>query len=219
MIELPQRFSEQDPIGPLCDAEKQQKLGHSEGLSGLAEDVRRYGDWIRNEAYERIGHLYPRIPITERLAQENATLKGHVGKELTVVCWVWARTIPSPNPSANGALVPITSTFVVGGKGASTAYVEPVINGNSYTFVMRFGAPPKEAKNGRRRGGRTNCVIPRQARSGERAGPRISPEGRAIMLATKPQRIWTLRSTDEPMCTKNNVVENMSSSNSTRKRT
>ena len=161
MIELPQRFSDLNPIGPARTEDKQQSLSNFEGLTGLAEDVRRYGDWVRDKAYEKIGHFYPEILVTNELAEDNATLKPHLGKNLTVICWVWARTIPSPNPSANGALVPITSTFVVGGKGDRTAYVEPVVNGTSYAFVMRIGEAPKEAKNGTKlgRGANFKCIL------------------------------------------------------------
>lgn len=33
------------------------------GAQGLAEDVRRYGRWMRDEAEKRIGHLYPILHI------------------------------------------------------------------------------------------------------------------------------------------------------------
>ncbi|MFS8968230.1 DUF1156 domain-containing protein, partial [Synechococcus sp. H55.4] len=34
------------------------------GAQGLAADVRYYGQWMRDEAFKRIGHLYPKIALT-----------------------------------------------------------------------------------------------------------------------------------------------------------
>ena len=87
MIELPQRFSDLNPIGPARTEDKQQSLSNFEGLTGLAEDVRRYGDWVRDKAYEKIGHFYPEILVTNELAEDNATLKPHLGKNLTHITY------------------------------------------------------------------------------------------------------------------------------------
>jgi len=49
-------------VGPIPADEQGQRLELSKewpGASGLAEDVRRYGAWMRAEAHKRIGHLYP----------------------------------------------------------------------------------------------------------------------------------------------------------------
>jgi putative DNA methylase len=69
------------------------------GAKGLAEDVRRYGAWMREEAQKRIGHLYPKIEVTAEMAIERPDLKPLVGQQLTVVAWLWARTVKSPNPA------------------------------------------------------------------------------------------------------------------------
>ena len=70
-----------------------------QGARGLAEDVRRYGAWMRDEAEKRIGHLYPKIAITAEMTRERPDLKPYVGKTLTVIAWLWARTVKSPNPA------------------------------------------------------------------------------------------------------------------------
>jgi putative DNA methylase len=36
------------------------------GAQGLADDVRYYGAWMRDEAFKRIGHLYPKVIIGDR---------------------------------------------------------------------------------------------------------------------------------------------------------
>ncbi|MFZ1708731.1 MAG: hypothetical protein WAW20_09055, partial [Anaerolineae bacterium] len=100
------------------------------GAAGLAEDVRYYGKWMRDEAEKRIGHLYPKIEITAAMAQERPDLKPLVGRKLTVIAWLWARTVKSPNPAFNQVDVPLASTFMLSTKPGKEAYVEPVMVGN-----------------------------------------------------------------------------------------
>ena len=69
------------------------------GAAGLAEDVRYYGQWMRDEAEKRIGHLYPKIEITREMVKERPDLKPYEGQKLTVIAWLWARTVKSPNPA------------------------------------------------------------------------------------------------------------------------
>ncbi|GAB1485382.1 hypothetical protein MASR2M79_04290 [Aminivibrio sp.] len=69
------------------------------GAQGLAEDVRHYGKWMRDEAEKRIGHLYPKVTITPEMVEERPDLKQYEGKDLTVIAWLWARTVKSPNPA------------------------------------------------------------------------------------------------------------------------
>ncbi len=83
---------------------------------GLAEDVRYYGRVILERARARIGHLYPPVKVTAEMAADHPHLKPYVGKELPVIAWVWARTVPSPNPAARGAPVPLMSTFWLSSK-------------------------------------------------------------------------------------------------------
>lgn len=97
------------------------------GARGLAEDVRRYGAWMREEAQKRIGHLYPQVEITPELAADRPDLQPLVGKKLTVIAWLWARTIKSPNPAFSHVAVPLASTFVLSSKVGKEAYVEPVL--------------------------------------------------------------------------------------------
>jgi len=86
------------------------------GAQGLAEDVRYYGQWMRDEAERRIGHLYPKIEITAATAQERPDLKPLVGQKLTVIAWLWARTVKSPNPAFRHVDVPLASTFLLSTK-------------------------------------------------------------------------------------------------------
>jgi len=97
------------------------------GATGLAEDVRRYGHWMREEAEKRIGHLYPKVKITKEMVAKRTDLKPYEGQELTVIAWLWARTVKSPNPAFSHVDVPLASSFVLSSKKGKEAWVEPVI--------------------------------------------------------------------------------------------
>ena len=99
MIEIPPKFAGRPPVNPEA---RKEKLDHSKswrGAQGLAEDVRYYGQWMRDEAEKRIGHLYPKVEVTAEMAKERPDLKPYVGQKLTVIAWLWARTVKSPNPA------------------------------------------------------------------------------------------------------------------------
>jgi putative DNA methylase len=100
MIEIPPKFAGRAPVGPIPAGEKQARMAEDwSGARGLAEDVRRYGHWMREQAEQRIGHLYPKVEITAEMAKERPDLKPLVGQQLTVIAWLWARTVRSPNPA------------------------------------------------------------------------------------------------------------------------
>ena len=115
------------------------------GAEGLAEDVRYYGKWMRDEAEKRIGHLYPKVKVTAEMVAERPDLKPYLDKELTVIAWIWARTVKSPNPAFRDVDVPLASTFMLSTKAGKEVYVEPVVDGSSYRFRVRVGQPPDEA--------------------------------------------------------------------------
>lgn len=159
MIEIPPRFAGRAPVGPLPPGEKQAKLHEDwRGSRGLAEDVRRYGAWMREQAEKRIGHLYPKIAVTAEMARERPDLKPLVGQKLTVIAWLWARTVKSPNPAFSHVDVPLASTFVLSSKAGKEAYVEPVIEGDSYRFTVKRGIPPESAKGGTTAGKRAAFI-------------------------------------------------------------
>ena len=131
------------------------------GAAGLAEDVRHYGKWMREEAEKRIGYLYPKIEITAEMAQERPDIKSYVRRKLTVIAWLWARTVKSPNPAFADVDVPLASTFLLSTKKGKEAYVEPVMEGGGYRFTVKAGVPPESAKNGTKlaRGANFKCVM------------------------------------------------------------
>ena len=98
MIEIPPKFAGQAPVNPSARQEKSLIERDWMGSQGLAEDVRYYGRWMREEAEKRIGHLYPKVEVTEEMIAERPDLERYKGRKLTVIAWLWARTVKSPNP-------------------------------------------------------------------------------------------------------------------------
>lgn len=91
--------------------------------------MRRYGAWVRNEAQKRIGHLYPKVLITKEMVASRPDLQPYLDEELTVVAWLWARTVKSPNPAFSHVDVPLASSFILSSKTGKEAYVKPVVEG------------------------------------------------------------------------------------------
>jgi putative DNA methylase len=185
MIEIPPKFAGRPPANP--DVKKNKDLvGRTwKGAQGLAEDVRYYGQWMRDEAEKRIGHLYPKVEVTAEMAKGRPDLKPYVGRKLTVIAWLWARTVKSPNPAFAKVDVPLASTFMLSTKAGKEAYVEPVIENGGYRFTVKVGKPrdAEAAKNGTKlsRGANFQCLM-----SGTPiAGDYIKAEGRAGRMGAR----------------------------------
>ncbi len=143
MIEIPPKFAGKPPVNPEWRQKSfADKMGHEwKGAQGLAEDVRYYGQWMRDEAEKRIGHLYPKIEVIAAMVEERPDLKKYVGRKLTVIAWLWARTVKSPNPAFANVDVPLASTFMLSTKPGKEAYVDPVIEDGGYRFTVKVGKP------------------------------------------------------------------------------
>ena len=141
MIEIPPKFAGRPPVNAKARGDSRLLSREWRGAQGLAEDVRFYGRWMRDEAEKRIGHLYPKIEITAEMVRERPDLKPYEGRKLTVIAWLWARTVKSPNPAFAEVDVPLASTFMLSTKKGKEAYVEPIIESRAYRFTVRIGAP------------------------------------------------------------------------------
>lgn len=143
MIEIPPEVANGAPVNPewASKSDGEKALTTWTGTQGLAADVRYYGQWVRDQAEKRIGHLYPKVKVTAQLAASRPDLEPLLGQELTVVAWLWARSVKSPNPAFRDLDVPLTSTFYLSTKAGHEAYVEPIIGERSYEFVVRVGKP------------------------------------------------------------------------------
>jgi len=146
MIEIPPKFAGKPPVNPEARRDRNLFAREWKGVQGLAEDVRYYGKWMRDEAEKRIGHLYPKVEIFAEMAKERPDLNQYVGKKLTVIAWLWARTVKSPNPAFAQVDVPLASTFMLSTKPGKEVYVEPVIEGGGYRFTVRAGRSQDAAR-------------------------------------------------------------------------
>ena len=161
MIEIAPKFSGRGPVNPAVRQEKILIERGWTGAQGLADDVRYYGQWMRDEAERRIGHLYPQVDVTEEMVAERPELERYRGRKQTVIAWLWARTVKSPNPAFADVDVPLASTFMLSTKKGKEAYVEPVIEGRGYRFTVKVGQPPDvaAAKRGTKSGGSHSSFV------------------------------------------------------------
>jgi putative DNA methylase len=131
LIEIPSKWADHPPVFPGAA----ESAGHWPGATGLIDDVRRYGAWMRDEAEKRIGHLYPKVTISRI--------------EATVIAWIWARTVTCPNPACAGTM-PLARSFWLGKKKGKERYAIPVPDGTRVRFEI--GGPdgrPREGTVGR----------------------------------------------------------------------
>ena len=165
IIEIPPKFARRAPVGPeIEDRKKGKLLALSQswpGASGIAEDLKRYGAWIRTEAQKLIGHLYQPVEITVEMTRKRPDLIPLIGQKLTIIAFIWSRTVKSPNPAFSHVEVPLASTFILSNKEGKEAYIQPVIEGDNYHFEVKLGVPPPEAKSGTKlaRGANFSCIV------------------------------------------------------------
>lgn len=147
MIEIPPRFAGLPPVNP--DARTSAMRQGWNGAQGLAEDVRYYGEWMKQEAFKRIGHLYPKVKVPKELG----------GGEATVIAWIWVRTVKCPNPAC-GCEMPLASSFVLSKKKGNEAWVEPMEGNKKVRFVMHYGkCPAGKESNKMGRGALFKCPV------------------------------------------------------------
>ena len=132
LIELPPKLAGRPPVNP--DAAGITDSSAWRGSAGLVDDIRYYGRWMREEAFRRIGHLYPKVRLPD-------------GDEATVIAWLWARTVPCPNPAC-GITMPLMVTFQLSKKPSNQHWTRPVVDheANAISFVVQDqdGGVPKE---------------------------------------------------------------------------
>lgn len=123
MIEIPPKFAGRSPVNP--EAQRQGAANHGwKGAAGLAEDVRYYGEWMKQEACKRIGHLYPKAKLED-------------GSEATVIAWIWARTVKCPNPAC-GCEMPLVRSFTLSKKKGNEAYVQPMFIDSEFSYSVNM---------------------------------------------------------------------------------
>lgn len=206
MIEIPSRFANQQPIGPIPGSEKQQSIEQEwGGAKGLAEDVRRYGALFAQLAHERVGHLYPKAQLPAEYG----------GGEGTVIAWLWARTVKSPNPAFSHVDVPLVSNFILCAKAGKEVWIEPQVHGDSYELVIRFGKPPTAAKEGTKAPGRganficllSGTPIPGDYIKAEGVAGRIGERLMALVVEGRRGRIYLPANAEHEQAAMQGTVE------------
>jgi putative DNA methylase len=150
LIEIPPKFANKSPVNP--NSQRKKNLDTWHGARGLADDVRYYGQWMRDEAQKRIGHLYPKVQLPQEYGSGEAT----------VIAWLWARTVKCPNPAC-GCQMPLVSTFQLSTKKGKEAWIESIIDRTQQPPVVNFeiktgtGKPPESPKIGR--GAKFRCLV------------------------------------------------------------
>jgi putative DNA methylase len=202
LIEIPPKFRDSPPTNPADRVRA--KLESWKGAQGLAADVRYYGQWMRDEAFQKIGHLYPKVDLPQNLG----------GGEATVIAWLWARTVKCPNPAC-GCQMPLVRSFQLSTKKGKEAWVEPVIDRSSVPPSIKFevktgeGEAPEgtvERKGARciacdmpvpldhvreeGRAGRMNAQLMAIVAEGKRGRVYLSPKQEQVEIAIKAQPKW-----------------------------
>ena len=157
LVEIPPKFAGRPPVNPKSREEaKHGQLRSWKGAQGLAEDVRFYGQWMRDEAERRIGKLYPPVRLAD-------------GSDATGIAWIWARTVRSPDPAARGAMVPLVSSFLLSRMAGNKAWCEVVIDSDAadgWRFEVKSGTLSKsdeerlkQGTKGEGRGSNFTCIL------------------------------------------------------------
>ncbi|HEU5375809.1 MAG TPA: DUF1156 domain-containing protein [Ktedonobacteraceae bacterium] len=132
LIEIPPKFANRSPISQRGNQLFQSQKNDWKGAHGLAEDIRFYGKWMRDEAEKRIGHLYPKAKLPD-------------GSEATVIAWLWVRTVTCPNPAC-GVQMPLTSKWWLSKKKGKETWAEPVIDHTTTPSTISFTVKSGQGK-------------------------------------------------------------------------
>jgi putative DNA methylase len=194
MIEIPAKFKDMEPVHPGL-----KERNHYRNAEGLSEDIKYYGEWMRARAIERLGNLYPQVDLP----------KQHGGGKATVLAWIWARTVPSPDPAFSNVQVPLASNFMLSAKVGKEAWVEPIIDKSlkKITYRIHFGGTKEElaaAKKGTKagRGSHFRClfsdtaITPKHVTAAGKAG-KLGQTLIAIVAEGKRGRVYVAPSLEQ----------------------
>jgi len=181
LIEIPPKFAGRPPVHP--DDGSSKALGSWEGARGLAEDVRYYGRWMRDEAERRIGHLYPKVKLP----------REHGGGEATVIAWIWARTVKSPNPAWSG-LMPLVRSFALSTKRDKETWVQPVVDRENRCIRFEIRTGPGRPEGTVSRNGAvclaTGTPVPLSYIRAEGKAGRMGAQLMAIVAEGRGERVY-----------------------------
>lgn len=211
LTEIPVRFLNRNPIS-LKNIQLAQT--HFKGTEGIVEDIKCYGAVLQNLVAKDHAHLYQSIKMTKDIISKRVDLARYEGEELTPIAYVWARTVKSPNPAFSGVFVPLIKSFVLNSKKGKESYLEPCLDGDRYSFVVRHGKIPEWANDGTKlsRGANFQCILSKSPIDSEY----IKEQGRlgrlgsvllAVVAEGKRERVYL----DPSLCSiENNITPSWS---------
>ncbi len=179
LVEIPPKFAGQPPVNPAAKSRMSGK-GMWIGARGLADDIRYYGQWMRDRAFERIGHFYPKMKLPN-------------GGDATVIAWIWARTVKCPNPAC-GAQMPLVRSFSLANKPGKKTWVEPVVDHaqKAVRFKVRVGEGAPEGTVSRRGARCLVCgtAVPLDHVRSEGRSGRMAAQMMAIVAEGERSRVY-----------------------------
>jgi len=183
LIEIPPKFAGQPPVHPMPQG-RMTGVGMWQGVRGLAEDVRYYGQWMRDRAFERIGELYPKVKLSQQQG----------GGDATVVAWLWARTVECPNPAC-AIRMPLARSFALSSKPGKKAYVEPTVDhaNRNIRFDVKTGNGTVHEGSVSRRGAKCiacGTAVPLDFVRAEGRAGRMSAQLMAIVADSDRGRVY-----------------------------
>ena len=218
--EIPPKFAGLPPVNPDRDPHVAWT-----GAQGLAEDIRHYGKWMRDEAESRIGHLYSKVAVTEEMAAKRPDLKPYAGQELTVIAWLWARTVASPDPMMRGAHVPLVSSFVLSSRTGNRAWAEVVRDETAkdgWRFIVRTGNLSRDDETKKKLGTKagkaqdflcclTGTPIPRTYIQAEGKADRLAERLMAVVATNSRGRLYVTPASADELAADSKEFSNLTS--------
>jgi len=191
-VEIPAKFADMPPINPEI---KKGARTNWQGAEGLAEDVRYYGEWVKQKAFQRLRDQYSSVTITQEMVDERPDLHKYLNKELTPIAWIWARTVPSPNPAFSNSHTPLIKSTILSKRSGKEHWVETKVQGNDYQFIVHKGVKPPHVIDGtvERSGGTcllSGSPIPFQHIRSEASAGRMSSRLMAVVLEGTKERVY-----------------------------
>jgi putative DNA methylase len=180
LVEIPPVFAGRPPVNR---AARPRTVNDWTAALGMSEDIRHYGQWMRDEAKRRIGAHYPRVKLPPE----------HGGGDGEVIAWIWARTVKSPNPAWDGH-VPLVRSFALSSKPGKESWIQPSVDRTSRTisYAIRSG-PGCPAGTVNRNGATclaTGTAIPFDYVRAEGKAGRIGTQLMAIVAEGRQARVY-----------------------------
>jgi putative DNA methylase len=175
------KYKDMKPVNP--KSRDQTSFSSYEGGKGFALDVKYYANRILRLAEEKLIEYYPLYIVTSEIANDQPLLKNYVGRKLTLIAWLWARTVKCPNPAC-GATIPLVGQFWLSKKKNRRFWLEPILDRKTMKcrFQIKSGdGEPQSPTKAKGKGASFNCPFC----NGLASNAYIEAEGTAHRIGTQ----------------------------------